>query len=129
MIEYRNINLNKAQKCATKKQFEYIDNLDIMEKRQKMYEELTIDRDEQQDSFIYVSDVCTDYEYRQKGLATIIWLKLFNLYAKGTRFGFHVRIDNKAAHELYHKLGFQHIDTVQDYYSKGVDAWKMVLIL
>ena len=129
MISYKDINKSKGIKCSTKKGFEYMDNLDIMGRRQKLFAELKIFEKEQDFTFIYVSDLCTDEEYRQKGIATVIWLKLFNLYDKGTRFGFHVRWDNEVAHTVYFKLGFKHVGVVEDYYAKDVHAWKMVLIL
>lgn len=116
-------------KCATIKSFEYLDAMDIKEKKDRMPNELRIDVKEQQTSFIYVSDICTDSEYRRKGIATCLWQKLFKLYDKGTQFGAHVRFDNKAAHNLFFKMGFQHIGIVTDYYAKNVHAWKMVLVL
>ena len=129
MIAYNDINKSKGTECETYKGFKYLDNLDIIEQRQKMHEEMKIYPQEMEHTFIYISDLCTDIKYRQKGIATEIWKKLFNLYDKGTRFGFHVRCDNKTAHTVYFKLGFKHIAVVDDYYGKGVHAWKMVLIL
>mmetsp|Transcript_45278 Transcript_45278/g.72348 ORF Transcript_45278/g.72348 Transcript_45278/m.72348 type:complete len:340 (+) Transcript_45278:50-1069(+) len=133
MTDYQQVvQSEKGQQCATKKQFEYIDNLDVMEKRLKLHKALKIDVDddeEQQNCFIYISDMCTDEAYRQKGIASLLWRKLFALYDKGTRFAFHVKSDNHVAQQLYFRLGFQHVANVPDYYGKGVPAWKMVLIL
>ena len=129
VIEYGDINREKGMECKTYKGFEYLDNLDIFERRDRMYEELKIYESEMEHTFIYISDLCTDIKYRQKGIATEIWKKLFNLYDKGTRFGFHVRFDNATAHTVYFKLGFKHVGIVEDYYAKGVHGWKMVLIL
>jgi len=131
MIEYQNINRIPKQKCRTKKEFEYMDMIDVEERRSKMVEDLRIYESERDHTFIYVSDLCTDLEYRRKGIATALWLKLFALYDKGTRFGFHVRCDDqgKAARQFYFSLGFRHVGTVMDYYEKDINAWKMVLVL
>lgn len=129
MIGYEDINRSVKQKCVTRKEFGYIDMIDVGERRRGMDEDLRVCEVERDHTFIYVSDLCTDSMHRRKGIATVMWLKLFSLYDKGTRFAFHVRFDNTVAHQFYSKLGFRHIGTVQDYYAKNIDGWKMVLVL
>merc|ERR1712154_339562 len=52
MIEYRNINKIKQQKCSTTKQFEYIDNVDVNERKNKMVDELKVYDKEKDHTFI-----------------------------------------------------------------------------
>jgi len=130
MIRFDDINQIPKQKCTTKKEFEYIDMIDVAARKRKMPEDLKVSEWEIADTFIYISDICTDNDYRRNGIATAMFLKLFSLYDhRGTRFGLHVRFDNEAAHHFYHQLGFRKVGDVEDYFAKDINAWKMVLVL
>jgi [ribosomal protein S18]-alanine N-acetyltransferase len=64
---------------------------------------------------------------RGRGIAVALLRRIFALLR---RRGFetvslNVRLDNKAAVELYRKLGFQRVRRVNGYYEDGAPAWRM----
>ena len=67
-------------------------------------------------------------EYRLRGLATLLMVKaLENLYEKYAcqEAYLEVRVSNKPAINLYHKLGFKESRTLPHYYIDGEDAFLM----
>ncbi len=68
-------------------------------------------------------------EFRGMGIGEALLRRAIEkLRAKGkTRIALEVRVSNKAAQELYKKLGFRVINTIPNYYSDGEDAYYMVL--
>eukprot|EP01083_Nonionella_stella_P078860 216072_1 len=119
MICTKHVLANDSKQVFTKKGFEYKYNVD------RNYFVKHND-----DEYIYASFLCTDAQYRNKGISFDLIQTFFISLPKGSKIGYHVKANNVGAQHLYFKCGFQHIDTVNNFYdNKTVDAWKMVLIL
>lgn len=73
-----------------------------------------------------VDSLSVDPDYRRRGIAKILFIKLINAVLKrgATVVVLEVRPSNKAAIKLYDSFGFQIVDRVKNYYGDE-DGWIM----
>jgi len=66
-------------------------------------------------------------DIRRRGLGTMLMRRfLEESYKKGTRVvSLEVRRNNRAALNLYNKLGFRIVEVISHYYNDGEDAYRM----
>jgi len=67
---------------------------------------------------INITDVYTDNEFRNQGIASKLFEVLFSKY-KNKRFMLEVNVNNKNAIKLYDKFGFKTIHVRKNYYKDG----------
>jgi [ribosomal protein S18]-alanine N-acetyltransferase len=77
----------------------------------------------------HISTIAIDPAYRGQGLGEVL---LVAMIRRGLAMGaaylvLEVRVRNKVAQNLYHKYGFQVVDTRHSYYQDGEDAYLMQL--
>jgi ribosomal-protein-alanine N-acetyltransferase len=75
---------------------------------------------------IYTIDVAL--RYRQIGVGQKLLVKLEQAFLKkGALIScLEVRADNKAAKELYHKQGYTELESVKNYYAKGIHGIRLM---
>lgn len=66
---------------------------------------------------IKIEEILVNEEFRNLGIATDV-LKTFMRYAKelNVAVGLWCKKENKIGYEFYKKLGFNHVDTINDYW-------------
>eukprot|EP01083_Nonionella_stella_P278167 945851_1 len=78
--------------------------------------------------FVHIKAFGVDKHHRHKGLGSFMMNNLMHMFPFSTMFGLEVEGNNHNAVRLYTKMGFGVKRIVNDYYGRGREAYKMIMI-